>query len=221
MADKQLLETILRSHVAQFPGGNDAAKQADLEQTIVKVNAALDLPMDDRRAAAQLAIEAPKLFITMALAAIVAIAALVQLGWNSFIRDNSAVLLLCFAAGFACFLSMYFGILAINEVAKRGRVIDNRWSLESGIRWRKNSQSSIGVVAIILFVIAVWLSVGNPISRGAILVQLPGTVQASLPNGITVTGNWSQLQLDGGNGVHLDLDAVPTGQTRAFEIRAR
>jgi hypothetical protein len=98
MASAQEVAEILTNHVAEFPGATAADKQADLTETLSKI-APDFIPMDDRRAAAQLAIEAPKLFITMALAAIVAIAALVQLGWNSFIRDRDVVLWLCFAAG--------------------------------------------------------------------------------------------------------------------------
>jgi hypothetical protein len=220
MATAQEVATILGNHVTEFPGTTTADKQADLTQTLARIDAAFTLPMDDRRAAAQLAIEAPKLFITMALAAIVAIAALVQLGWNSFIRDSNAVLWFCFAAGTACFLSMYFGVLAINRVYKRGLEINNRWSLET-LRWPKNLQALIGVLAIVLVVIAVTISVRHPIPTAAITIQLPGTIQASLPAGVIASGNWSQLRLDGGNGVHLDLDPVATGQTKSFEIRAK
>lgn len=220
MASADEVVAILANHVDEFPGATAADRQADLTQTLPKITAALNLPMDDRRAAAQLSIEAPKLFITMALAAIVAIAALVQLGWNSFIRDSNLVLLFCFAAGTACFFSMYCGVLAINRVYKRGLVADNRWSLES-LRWPKNLQALVGVLAIVLFVTAVGISVNRPIPTAAITIQLPGTIQASLPNGIVASGNWSQLRLDGGNGVHLDLDPVPTGQTKSFEIRSK
>jgi hypothetical protein len=115
---------------------------------------------------------------------------------------------------------MYCGVFAINRVYKRGLEEHNRWSLNS-LRWPKNLQALIGVLAIILFVLAVGISVRRPIPAAAITIQLPGTIQASLPNGIIASGNWSQLRLDGGNGVYLDLDPVAAGQTKSFQIRSK
>jgi hypothetical protein len=222
MASPDEIKAILTRHVAEFPGTTDDEKRRDLSETLPKVIAALSLPMDDRRAAAQLAIEAPKLFITMALALIVAIGALVQLGWNSFMQSNHSLWALLLLSGFGCFLSMYFGMLAINQVSKAGQQIDNRWTLAS-IRVPKNAQALIGVVAIVLFVIAVGISAREPLrtSGGAIMIELPGALQALLPKGIVASGNWSELRLDGGNGVRVDLDPVPAGQTRSFQIRSK
>ena len=222
MASPNEIGEILSRHVAEFPGATDDEKKRDLAETLPKIIAALSLPMDDRRAAAQLAIEAPKLFITMALALIVANGALIQLGWNSFLQSTNSVWILCLLSGFACFLSMYFGMLAINQVSKAGQRIDNRWALES-IRAGKNFQALIGVAAILLFVFAIGISAREPVIApgGAITIELPGALQASLPKGIVASGNWSQLRFDSGNGMRVDLDPVPAGETRSFRIRSK
>jgi hypothetical protein len=220
MATHNEIESILTRHVAEFPGATDEEKHRDLAATLAKITSALTLPMEDRREAAKFAIEAPKLFITIALAAIVAIAALAQLGWNTFIKSNNLVLILCLAAGTACFFSMYFGLLAINRVSKAGLQIENRWTLER-LKGVKNLQALIGVFAIILFLTAVSVSVRDPAPSAAITIELPGVLQASLPKGIVASGTWTQLRLDGGNGASVNLDPVPTGQTRSFEIRSK
>lgn len=219
MTTPEQIENILRAHVDEFPGNTATEKQQELSDILPKLKGTLELPMDDRRAAALLAIEAPKVFITMALGAIVAISALVQLGWNTFIRNNW-VLALCFAAGTACFFSMYFGVLSINTVAKSGRNVNERWSVDRVRGW-KNLQASIGVLAIVLFVIAVAISIGSPIPTRGVVVTLPGNVQASLPQGLSVSGSWSQLRIDGKNGVTFNFEPVPAGKLTSFEIKSQ
>jgi hypothetical protein len=220
MATSQEIEAILRNHIDEFSGATQEDKERDLNFILPKIVSALEIPMEDRRAAAQMEIEAPKLFITMALAAIVLIGTLVQLGWQTFIKDSYVILALCALAATACFFSMYFGVLAINTISKTGGQTDNRWSVE-GIKGYKNIQAWVGIVAILLFVSATALSVKSPGYSGNIFVELPGNIQASLPGGIVVTGNWSSMKIEGRNKTTINLGQIPAGQFSSFEIKSR
>src|SRR3954468_10122083 len=100
------IKAILQTSKARFPGASEEEQTAALTSAMKKIEEAFEVPYEDKRLSVQLTSELSKIFITVALAAIVAVGTLVQLGWNSFTRDHQYVLICCFLVGLACFISM-------------------------------------------------------------------------------------------------------------------
>jgi hypothetical protein len=89
------IKAILHAAKGAFPGVSDEEKAAALTGAMKKIDEAFQVPSEDRRLSVQLTSELSKIFITVALAAIVAVGTLVQLGWNTFTRDHPYVLIFC------------------------------------------------------------------------------------------------------------------------------
>src|SRR6476619_5709547 len=115
MVDASFITGILETRKADFPGATDTEKTAALQDALKRVTGAFTVPVEDRRLAAQLISELAKVFVTIALAAVVALGTLLQLGWNSFIRENFYVEILCLISAAFLFFSMYFGVRAVSE----------------------------------------------------------------------------------------------------------
>lgn len=218
MPDADIVKGILSNHRTEIPASTDAERDIKLNELAKKIDAAFTVAPEDRRLSVQIMTDVSKVFITMALAAIVALGALVQLGWTSFVRDKSAVLWLCFAAGTACFVSMWFGVRALRDFAKSGVVDQNRWSLDDRRRLL-NGQAITGIVAIALFISAIGTSLSAATTTTGIVVTIPNAVTATLPGDVVVRGVWTQLSLEAPGGSKLDLPQAQA-QAQSFAIRS-
>jgi heme A synthase len=214
------LKDILRANENSFPGIDANERKASLEETLVAIGGIFEVPAEDKRVAVQLTSELSKIFITVALGAVVALGTLVQLGWSSFTRDRPFVMLFCFLTGLGCFVSMYAGVCALSRLARSGFQLKDRWDLNP-VRVLLNVQAISGVVAILLFVVAIVLSRESPVHNAGLLITIPPTVTATLAGEIVVRGVWSQLSVEGPGNTKLEIAPNPSGQTQFFKVIAQ
>jgi len=213
------IKAILQGSKAAFPGVSDEEKAAALTSAMKKIDEAFQVPSEDKRLSVQLTSELSKIFITVALAAIVAVGTLVQLGWNTFTRDHPYVLMFCFLVGITCFISMYTGVVAISRLARSGLAIDNRWFIDPH-RWLLNVQALSGVAAIVLFIVAVAISRASPGGSTGLIVSVPPSVTATIGGEVTIRGTWTQLAVEGPGNTKFEVAPTSSGSAQSFTIRS-
>jgi hypothetical protein len=213
------IKTILQAAKATLPGGSDEERNIALTSAMKKIDEAFQIPSEDKRLSVQLTAELSKIFVTVALAAIVAVGTLIQLGWNTFTRDQPYVLVMCGIAGLSCFISMYAGVTAISRLARSGLNIDNRWLIDPH-RWWINVQALSGVGAIVFFVIAILISRQTSGGSTGLIISVPPSVTATVGGEVTIRGVWTQLAIEGPGNAKLEVASPTSGAVQSFTIRS-
>jgi hypothetical protein len=218
MVDATFINRILEARRADFPGATEAERDVALQDAIKRVQNSFITPVEDKRLAAQLTSELSKIFVTISLAAVVALGTLLQLGWSTFIRENIYVSIFCFISGVCLFLSMYFGVRALADLANSGYNTTRPWDLAPR-RPFFYLQALLGVAAIASFLMAVTLSIRSTPTSTGIVVTVPSAISAMLSGNIIVRGAWTQVSIEANGGNKLDLPPTSQGQTQSFSIR--
>jgi hypothetical protein len=213
------IKAILQTAKSAFPGVSDEEKTAALTSAMKRIDEAFQVPSEDKRLSVQLTSELSKIFISVALAAIVAVGTLVQLGWNTFTRDHPYVLMFCFFVGLACFISMYAGVIAISRLARSGLTSEDRWFIDPH-RWLLNVQALSGVCAIVFFVIALSISRESPGGSTGLIVSVPPSVTATIGGEVTIRGVWTQLAVEGPGNTKLEVAPASPGVAQSFTLRS-
>ena len=212
----------LEDHKDELPGATESEKERYFQNLSDKIRRLITSGDEDRRLATQIAVDASKTFVQIAIAVFVAIGGFFQFGFKNNL-DFWPVLCLSIAA-FLTFLSMCFGFLVISDAYKRG---DGRkdtgqsaWSTEA-LRGSINWQARTGVAALLVFALAIILQ--NPATP-----RSPQTMKINLPKGVAktisslepvkVTGQWSQISIEQQGNFMLQLERVPEKETRYFTL---
>jgi len=213
---------LLKAHKDELPGGDESEKERNLQELSDKIQRVIARSDEDRRLATQIAVDASKTFVQIAIALFVAIGGFFQFGFKNNL-DFWPVLCLSIAA-FSTFLSMCFGFLVISDAYKRGdgrKDIDHpAWST-AVLRKSINRQAWIGVAALLVFALAIILQ--NPATP-----RSPQTMNITLPKGVAkaissleplkVTGQWSKISIEQQGNFMLQLEPVPDKETRSFTL---
>ena len=204
---------VLEAHKDELELPNDDARDAYLSM----IRSITSREKDDHKTATQIAVDAAKTFVQIAIAFIVASVGFAQF---SFRTAPGYVRALLFVSGSLAFLSMCSGFLVISRAYKRGDGREQQaspaWSTES-IRNPINLQALSGLLSISSFVLALLLFNWGG-SAKQVTITLPDKTTKTTINlePVTISGQWSKLAINQ-PGFSIQLDAVPAGQ--AQELR--
>ncbi|MFZ0060826.1 MAG: hypothetical protein WAL47_02240 [Pyrinomonadaceae bacterium] len=188
------------------------------EAYVAEIRASTALEKDDRKAATQIAVDAAKTFVQIAIAFIVASVGFAQFSFRS---GPDYVRYLLLASGGMAFISLCFGFLVISRAYKRG---DGRidlgkdpWSTEN-VRNQINGQAITGLICLLLFVTAMSLFNWGA-SPKQMTITLPDKTTKTIVNlePVTISGEWSSLGITQ-TGFTIALDKVPPGQKREVRL---
>ncbi|MFL9989994.1 hypothetical protein PQR34_12835 [Paraburkholderia sediminicola] len=180
---------------------------------------ATPVPNDDRKTAATLTAELPKLFITMALAVIAALSILLQLGWNTFVKDNTAAIFCGVFSALLAFFSMVSGVRAIRDLAYSGLRYLNRWNVSEATRKKLNRQAWLGISSILFFLATIILAQNRPTSAD-LLVTLPANFSSTGSKSVSLTGTWSRMQMIDSNGTKVEFPPIASGASATIVVRS-
>jgi hypothetical protein len=187
---------------------------------IEEVRAHLSRSADDKKEAAKIAVDAAKQLVTIAIAVLAAVAALVQAAHNNGVPWLSAPMI-CFAlTALAALISMISGLVAISRTYKRA---DGRRDAQ-GVPWSTadtatplNIQSSLGVASFVLVLAGVifWAaSSTQTVSPNVMVAQPPGPLSA---RSFSLTGNWNDLTLS--TAAKYDIKLPPSSAPVTIDCR--
>lgn len=225
MTELDQVLNVIKGHKDELPGASEAEKEEYLQNLSHKIRGLFLRTDEDRRVATQMAVDASKTFVQIAIAVFVAIGGFFQFGFKNN-WSNLPVLCLGIAAGLT-FMSICFGFLVISDAYKRGDgrkgTIQPAWSTEALRGWI-NWQALTGVVALVVFALAIILQ--NPATspspqpmRITLLRGVAKTISSLGP--VKVTGQWSQLSIERRGDFTLQVEPVPDKETRSFILEVK
>jgi hypothetical protein len=214
MTDWTQALNILEAHKEELPGKDADEKAAHLAE----IRAFITREKDDHKKATEIAVDAAKTFVQIAIAFIVASVGFAQFSVRiapPYVRG------LLFLSGFLAFTSMCFGFVVISRAYKRGdgreHGSDIPWSTQS-VKSPINWQAGLGVVALLVFVGAL-ISFNWGGSARQMTITLPDKTTKTIVNlePVTISGEWSNLRI-AQTGFTIALDEVPTGEKREVQF---
>ena len=180
---------------------------------------------EDRRLASQIAVDASKTFIQIAVALFVVIGGFIQFAFKNDWQSSSIIFLVI--SGIFIFVSLCSGFVVISKSYKRGdgRLEPNRiaWSTEY-LQTPINVQAMTGVLAIIAFAIAIALSnLVVSVSPHEMTITLPDKASKAISPLATIKfeGQWSTMSIQQKGNFTLQLEPVPLNETRSFILEIK
>ena len=212
---------ILRKHKDELPFDTEEKK----DRYIGHFKRLISRDKEDRRLASQIAVDASKTFVQIAVAVFVAIGGFIQFAFKNGWQSCSIVCLVI--SGILTFVSLCSGFIVISKSYKRGdgRIEPNQiaWSTEY-LKDSINVQAMTGVLAILAFAVAIALS--NPVvsvSPQTMTITLPDkaskTISPLAP--IKVEGQWSTMSIQQKGNFTFQLEPVPLNETRSFMLEIK
>jgi hypothetical protein len=188
-------------------GDTDASRNDVLAEAIARLRGRSPL---DLKEASKIAVEASKLFITIAIAVLVAVGTFVQFARNGDVPWFSWVMAFFALAVVSLLASMTSGFIGISRIYKRaeGRIeaSQSAWSTAAVKRFL-DSQGILGIVSLVLLIsgLIAWGATGTSLP-GSIAIAIPGPSAGITPAGpLTIEGNWTSLTLKTAAGQQLIL----------------
>ena len=212
---------ILSQHKAELPFDTEEKQ----DQYIADFERLTSRDKEDHRLASQIAVDASKTFVQIAVALFVVIGGFTQFAFKNGWHLSSIICL--GISGLLTFVSLVYGFIVISKSYKRGdgRIESNQiaWSTEY-LKKSINAQARTGVLAILVFVVTIALS--NPvvsISPQVMTITLPDKASKAISPlaPIKVEGQWSTMSIQQKGNFTLQLEPVPSNETRSFMLEIK
>ena len=191
--DPQLAIGVLTQNVNKL-GHDQQAQQAYIAEAMSRLTSD-----DDKREATKLAVEAAKMFLTIALAVLIGTGPWVQYLHTTGVPWFSKTMGAFYVAAAALILSIWFGFHAISSVFKRAdgrpQPVSPPWSTEP-ITYQLNGQAVTGLVALLSLLLGLfmWGAKGDA-QPTTMSITIPGTTGFPSPGRIIIEGDWIDLRV--------------------------
>lgn len=192
--DPQRAIGVLQANRAAL-GANPAEQEIYLTQAISRLAS-----VEDKREATKLAVETAKMFLTIAIAVLVATGPWVQYLHTGGVPWASTTMSAFYVAALLMVVSMVFGFVVISNVYKRadGRLgpVDPAWSTEP-VRNQLNGQAWSGMVALLaLFVGLLLWATKEDTQKVALSITIPAATTGLPSSGpLMIEGDWNDLKI--------------------------
>jgi hypothetical protein len=215
MTDWNHAIALLEKHKQELPLASDEAK----EEYLSEIRKGTEREKDDHKAATQIAVDAAKTFVQIAIAFIVATVGFAQFSFRS---SPSLVRYALLLAGFTAFVSMCFGFIVISRAYKRGdgREASNQvpWSTSS-IKSPINLQAITGLLSLVFFLSALLLFNWAASPKQMTIILPDGTTRVVInAEPLTISGQWSNLTITQRGHLNLSLDPGLPNQTNQLRL---